>query len=570
MLCCTKCSYVFISSEECCVCLKALNVTTSPLRGATDGRLLYLSGNYLPTYNGHQQDINIGHGNKFEDHTDGSLSTDGCFILCYENLNTESACCKYTIRLSDADFHCYPDVTGLIVGTFESLSAHGTSCDGENSISSSVYAGEPKTVPGFNFQKFGLANYFEPGTPEHASIPLDRFPFVTISNAGSLGNLESSLLNYSHEWKKYFNLRDRRIRYPRFNIKKESKEDHVHAASTKSLSDTEAYHLSRGSAETGPPCYDFSLCGIRLHFHDSSSIVGTLSLPSSMCSLLVYEDCMEALCSLEGLILTSKWWTRNFNEFIWGPSKPNLSPILNVRVKKNKQKPSSSHFEVGIGVQHVYCILPPEYLALLIGYFSLSDWSSYSNENHGGGRHENFDTENECSIVYKFEILDSILMLPVESSETQFLKVDIQQLYSSFICNSSSDSVLKDIPPEYLVPAHKLAQRNNCLNIFGRDLFLSFLSFKDDGYGCLKLDKDANGAIVTLLAPLSADIWVRLPCQSEFSHKITPLTTCIMARVAECQFLADGRTFVHFSTDIHSHHFILFYFYTLTVHLSLL
>ncbi|PON37049.1 Vacuolar protein sorting-associated protein [Parasponia andersonii] len=528
--------YAFLSSEECCVRLRALNVNTSPLRGESGGRILYSSGNCLPAYTTHQQDIDIGHGNKLENHTDRSLSTEGCFMLCYETLNTELAGSKCTVCLTDADFHCYPDVTRLLIEFFGSLSAHSTSFNGESSSSSFVNSRDPKTVPGFSFQKFGLSNYFETGSPEHASIPLDHFPFVTISNAGSLGNLESSLLYSSREWRKYFNVRDRRIKCPDFSIKKESKNDLVHSAASKSVSGTEAYHLS--SSGKSVPSFDFRLYGIRLHFHDSSCVVGTVSLPSSICSIFVYEDCIDALCSLEGSTLVSSWWTSNFHEFLWGPSTPNLSPIINVRVRKNKQGSSSSDLEVGLGFQHVFCILPPEYLALLIGYFSLSDWSSDSNEIRGGGRHENVDAENEGSIVYKFEILDSILMLPVESSEPQFLKVDIQQLFSSFIYNSSAD-VLMGIPPEYLVPAHKLAKRNHCLNIFGQDLFLSFLSFKDDGCGCLKFDIDANCAAVTLLAPLSADIWVRLPHKSEFCGKITPLTTCIMARIAECQVLAD-------------------------------
>ncbi|XP_062110985.1 uncharacterized protein LOC133822610 isoform X2 [Humulus lupulus] len=535
--------YAFLSFEECYVFLKALNVMTSSLRGESDGRIVFSSGNHVPTNSA--QDINIGHGNKREHHADRSLSSEGCFMLFYETENTEFSCVKCTICLTDADFHCYPDVTGLLIVFFKSLSAHDTSCDGENSNSSSVYAEDTKIFPGFSFQKFGLSNYFESGSPEHASIPLDRFPFITISSSGSLGNLESSLLYSNREWRKYFNLRDKRIRCPKFNMKKESKNDHVHSAASQSMSDTEACHFSTSSEAKSIPgaaYFDFSLCGVSLHFHDSSCIVGTVTLPSAICSVLVYDDCMEALCSLEGSILTSSWWTRNFHEFLWGPSTPNLSSIINVRVRKNKLGPSS-HVEVGLSFQHVYCILPPEYLALLIGYFSLSDWSICSNENHGGERSENDETEKEGSIVYKFEILDSLLMLPVESSEPQFLKVDIQQLYSSFICNGSSDYVLKGIPPEYLVPAPKLEEKNICLNIFGRDLFLSFLSFKDDEYDCFKLDKDANCASVTLLAPLSADIWIRLPHQSEFDCKTTPLTACILARVTKCQVLADDNLF---------------------------
>lgn len=536
---CSKCSYSLSLSEECWICLKALNVSTSQLRGESQGHILFSSGDHFPTCSEPQQVIDSGHGSRIDNLTEGSFFAERCFILHFEALDTELACCKYTIYINDAEIHCYPYVVRLLIGFFENISAYGTSWHSEGFSSSSEYVGDPKTIPDFGFQKFGFSNYFEEGSPEYASIPLDHFPFITISNAGSLGNLESSLLYASPEWRKNFNLRDRRIRMPPFDIKTESKNVSIHAAA----SGTEAWHASRNSGGNGPSFVDFSLCRIRLHFHDTSCIVGTVSLPSSNWSLLVYEDCLEALCSLEGLILTSEWWTKNLHEFIWGPSLPNLSPLINVRVKKNKHGSSGSRFEVGLNLQHVYCILPPEYLAVLIGYFSLSDWSTDSNENHGDGRHESSDVENDGSVVYKFEILDSILILPVESNEPQFLKADFRQLYFSFVNGSSPDNALEGIPSEYTVPAHKLARRSDSLNIFGRDVFLSFLSFKD--HGCLRLDKDVDSANVTLLAPLSADVWVRLPCEREPSCKSSP-ATCIITRISECQVLADGRFFIVF------------------------
>ncbi|EXB26144.1 Putative vacuolar protein sorting-associated protein 13C [Morus notabilis] len=532
--------YSLFLSEECWICLKALNVSTSQLRGENDGHILLSSGNHFSTSSTHQQDIDSGRGYRSDNLSDRSLFSEGCIILHFKALDTALTCCKYTICMNGAEIHCYPDVIRLLTGFFENLSASGTSCPNESFSSSSVYAGDPKTISDFGFQKFGFSNYFETGSPEHASIPLDRFPFITISNASSPGNLESSLLYSSSDWRKYFNLRDRRIRMQHFNVSTESKSASTHARSSRSTSGTEAYHVSRSSGANCPSFFDFNLCEIRLHFHDASGIVGTVTLPSSNCSLFVYEDCMDALCSLEGVTLTSDWWTKNFHEFIWGPCLPNLSPIINVRVQKNKHSLSGSHLEVGLSLQHVYCILPPEYLAIILGYFSLPDWSSDSNKT-GDGMHESSDAENEGSVVYKFEILDSVLILPVESSEPQFLKAEFQQVYFSFINSSSPDNALKGIPCESLVPEDKLAKRSDCLNIFGRDVFLSFLSFKD--HGCLSLDKDANCADVTLLAPLSADIWVRLPCESESSRKSTPLTTCIMSRISECQVLAEDDHF---------------------------
>ena len=132
----------------------------------------------------------------------------------------------------------------------------------------------------------------------------------------------------------------------------------------------------------------------------------------------------------------------------------------------------------------------------------------------------------------------------MEGSESQFLKNDIQQLYCSFIGSSNLDTAFKGIPLEYLVPAHMLAEKNDCLNIFGRNLFLSFLSLKDDGYGCLRLDQDTDCVSMTLLAPLSSDIWVRLPCERESFGMSILAASSVMTRIAECQVLMEGRSFI--------------------------
>ncbi|XP_048318354.2 uncharacterized protein LOC107405745 isoform X2 [Ziziphus jujuba] len=534
--------YLLTEFEECWICLKAMNITSSSLSGESDSHVLYSSGNDSPTTAAVNADV--GYTNKI-DVADKSISTQSCFMLHYESVKTDLARQKCTICLNDADVHCYPYVVRLLIGFVQKLSAFDTSGDGEVFVGPSAYAGNQRKKYNFGFQKFGFSNFYETGSSECASIPLDCFPFFTIYNDGSLDSLESSLLYSSPEWRKYFSLRDRRIKSPQFSVKKVLKNFHFHAQELKSTPGRQAHLTSGSSGDTAQSVIDFSLSGIRMHFHDSSCIIGTVTLSSSNCSSCVYENCMDVLCSIEGLILTSSWWTKNFREFLWGPAVPNLSPIINVRVRKEKYGSLSSQFEVGISVQHVYCILPPEYLAIIIGYFSLPDWCPDSVEQSTSKGNENSDAENESSIVYKFEVLDSILILPVEGNEHQFLKTGIQQLYCSFAHRNSLNNVFRGIPPEYLMSVHKLAKSNNCLNIFGRDLFLSLLSYRDDGYGCLRLDQDAVCANTTLVGPLSADVWVRIPCDSISCGRSTDPTTCII-RIANCQVMPDGQNFYGF------------------------
>lgn len=509
--------------------MKALNITTYPLRGEGESHVLYSCGNASSTNSMYQHDTDIGLNDRSDSYTDVNLSAEECFLLHYESHRTDLVCHKFTLHFNDADVHCYPYVIALLTGFFDRLSIYGTSSD--STYSPTVDTEVPNTASGFEFQRFGFSNFFETGSSEYASIPLDHFPFVTICNSGSLASLESSLLYPNYEWRKYLSLRDRKIRSPKFSIKEGSKLFH-------------APKLLSTSGVTDQFLIDLHLRQIRVHFHDSSCVVGTITVPFSKSSLFITEDSMDILCSIEGLILTSSWWTKTFREFLWGPSLPNLSPILNIHVRKGKNRYLSSHFEVSISIQHVHCILPAEYLAIIIGYFALSDWSSNSNDQPVTDGHEYINHANEDSFIYKFEILDSTLILPVESNECQFLKVEIRQLYCSFIHERISDDALKEIPCEYLVPVHKLARRNHCLNVFGQDLFLSFVLFKDDGHGCSMFDQDTDSVYISLVAPLSADVWVTIPCESESLCRSSPSITCVMTRIRNCQIMADGRSFI--------------------------
>ncbi|ONI15169.1 hypothetical protein PRUPE_3G028500 [Prunus persica] len=533
-------SYALTELEKFWICMEALRITTSHLTGESNSPILHSNGNQSSTSALHQH--GIGLSNRSDDFAKNIVNTEACFILQYESLRKESVHKKCRISLNNADVHCYPNVIRLLIAFFDKLSTYGASDHGNLPSSSTVDAANPEKVNGFGFQRFGFSNFIETGSSEHASIPLDHFPFVTICNSGSLGSLESSLLYASHEWREYFCLREGRMCCPQSNTKKVS--ENFQATPLESASVVEASDVDGSSADTSSLfVIDITLCEIRVHFHDSSCIVGTITLPTSKSSVLISENCFDILCSTEGLVLTSSWYPQNLRQFLWGPSLPSLSPILNVRVSKEKCGPLSSRIEVSFGVQHVYCILPPEYLAVLIGYFSLPDWSSDSNEQPVIVGCEYTETGNECSLVYKIEILDSTLILPMKSNEGHFLKTELQQLYCSFIDSSSLNNVLNDIPPECWVPAHKLSERNHCLNLFGRDLFLSFLSLKDDGRSYLKFDQDIEHVDIPLVAPLCADVWVKIPCENESSS--SPSTICVMTRIKNCQLMAEDAQFFH-------------------------
>ncbi|XP_040946618.1 uncharacterized protein [Gossypium hirsutum] len=70
-----------------------------------------------------------------------------------------------------------------------------------------------------------------------------------------------------------------------------------------------AFPVSGSSPEASLDAIDINLSGVKLHFHDSSCIVGTITLPTSKSSVSICDDCMDLVSSSEGAILTSSWWT---------------------------------------------------------------------------------------------------------------------------------------------------------------------------------------------------------------------------------------------------------------------
>ncbi|KAK8498349.1 hypothetical protein V6N12_032902 [Hibiscus sabdariffa] len=530
--------YSLVEYETCQVSLKAMEVTAH-MNGEKNNKVLCSFGDLYPS-NTASQDMAIKLGDASDKLCDENKTTETLLRLYYEAIGSiDFTSHKLTIYLNDADLHCYPCIFGLLVGFYDRICSSSAFIGAENTSGPTFEATSTKDLPGFQFQRFGFSNYSEMGSSDHTSISMDCFPFVTIHNSGSLDSLESSLRFSILDWRKSFNLRDNKSRSPNCSLKKGS---HLfHSSPLNSKVGMVAFPVSGSSPDASLYDIGINLSGFKLHFHDSSCIVGTITLPTSKSSLSIYDDCMDLVSSSEGVILTSLCWTNNFHDFLWGPSLPDLSPILNICVKKRNFGSRSSQLEVSFGIQHTCCVLPSDYLAILIGYFSLHDWSSNSSMQSISKNVECMDNQSENSVIYKFEILESTLIMPIESDDHQFLRTDIPQLYGSFMKHCVLSEVLKDIPPECVVPENKIARSNNCLNIFGRDLSLSLLLFKDDRIPFIPGTKPKS---FPLMAPFSADFWIRIPSELESLSAKSSDYTCIMSRIGVCHFFIDDFYFI--------------------------
>lgn len=523
--------YAFKGVKELWISSKALEIIAYSSRTEKDGDVLCSSKNPHTLSNTQQHVKCNGLGYQTDHLGETNASSEECFLFHYEiHRLVDFVHHRCRLWLSNVDLHCYPYVFGLLMGFFDKIHSSSRSVASENYRCSTSDVKSPKALPRFECRRFGFSNFSEEGVSDYASIPLDFFPFITIYNSGALPSLENSLRYSTLDWRRSFILRDEKFESPRYSGV-DGSINFVHQL--KSKDDLYASFGPGNVADMDMYSVDANLSGIRVHLHDSACIVGIIKLPNSQLSICIHEDSMDLMSSTEGLSLTSSWWTKNFHDFLCGPSLPNLSPILNVRVRKGGFGSSDSPVEISFGIQHLCCVLPPEYLSILIGYFSLPDWRS--NSGSQSVKKNSVDQNNEIAIVYKWEILDSTLISPAEGDDHQFLKIELKQIYGSFIRGSDLSDLLKGIPLECMVPAYSGSQ----INIFGRDLSLLLLLFKDDENSSLMFLPGTEPRSITLISSFSADVWVRIPSESESSSSSQSNITSIMARIGTCELNLD-------------------------------
>lgn len=542
---------------------KALKIVTYPRKNKEESHTLCSTKFVLAEDLVHLRDLSVNNS-KQSGNLDEEITSDAKnFMLHYQaSKNLELVSHKFSTKLNDVDLHCYPYLIGLLIEFIEKLATSSAShvVKGRTVVESkSPVSGvegrpvaeskSPVSRVGFEFKSFGCSNFYDTSNSEWESIPVDHFPFVTINNASSLLNLESSLVYAIPEWRKILKLRDRKIRHPRYSFRKEFKQ--LNAQPLKFAFGGDALCASVSDDVTDVCTVDLTLSNFRVHLHDSACIVGTITVPTSKSSFVFYEDCFDILFSSEGLTLSSSWFTQTLSDFLWGPSLPNLSPILNMRIRKYNNGSLGSLLELSFSVQHVCCILPPEYLAILIGYFTLADWKPNPKQQPAPETSGDVDNQTNDGIHFKFEVLDSTLFSPVGNIDYELLKLDIQQFYCTYIENCCSEDILKDIPLECLVPTDKIVDKNHCLNIFGRDVSLALVFGKDDESDSLRFNQNCGKRSCKLIDPLSADVWIRIPSECDPSYAGSSPPVCVMAKVFDCQLILDCKLcsllHVHFS-----------------------
>lgn len=449
-----------------------------------------------------------------------SSIVDGCIVLHIESLrDTQGFLQQYTVYGSNLDIQCYPFIVGKLVGFLDKLVVCG-----EPDVESKKPDLEDENSLRPELELHGVSD--EVCSCESSRIPLDHFPFTTFENLSSLSNLENVGDDVRLRSSRTLYLGHQKLRDSRFN----------HMEIPKMLSDRimncniHANYSVQDFIDSGLLLANVNLQNITVHFHDSSYILGTVLVPSAESLFTISADSLDIVCSTEGVVLSTSWWSQINYEFLWGPLYSNLSPILNLSLKKRNTGLRTFQLEMSFHVQQVSCILPPEVLAMFIGYFSRSDWNPFPKEQPSDGT----SFEDSSTIIYNFEIVDCNAIIPANSDCSELLKANLKQLHVAFSQNSDRSSVIKDIPSACCIDAVKFPDRNLCLDFFGCDLSLS-LMLKEE-HMVNSLDECQN---LILIASLSADVWVRIPVSFE-ADVASSNPVCIMAMIKGCQLDIEG------------------------------
>ncbi|EFH50478.1 hypothetical protein ARALYDRAFT_910516 [Arabidopsis lyrata subsp. lyrata] len=517
--------YSLTKFEEWSVRAKTLEMTACSSKDAADSHILCSSGNLLKSSShGHGMDAHTSDQTNIIDY--GTTPEAAISLNCKVSQSKSFVFHKYTVYWRGAELHCYPYIFGLLTNFLDKIASYKISSSDTNPSSLTTDTSAPAEITQFDFERFGFSNFIE--SRSCGCIPLDKYPFVTIYNSGSLDSLESSLCYSTSDWRKLFILRNKKDG-AQIGLNCE-----CNSCTFQPKRDCPLNGLASSSdlGQTNHFTVDMHVFNTNVHFHDSSSVFGTIILPVSRYFLTISDDHLDLVASAEDLMLESSLFTNYSGGFLWKHSSTDVSQVLNLRVRKKDLEPSGSELEVSIGIQHTCCILPPEYLAIIIGYFSLSDWTSKSGLQSLPQATELTKAPSEFAIAYKIEILDSSIVLPVEDDDRRQLKVDIQQLYISFVPECALSNVVQHIPQECVIPLNQVAERADCLNIFGRDLSVSLLLSES---GISTFENDAMCRSITLAASIIADAWISFPCDRN------PLTdlACVMSRVDVCEIVVD-------------------------------
>lgn len=447
---------------------------------------------------------------------------DGCFILLYKSGDGNNDNPNHTLSFDNIELHCYPKLVGILQAFYRMLAElfkQPSISSAGNSFGSRLEIVDWNVLKEIKLQSFGFSNYRDIGSSLFSGIAVYNFPFIAVRKLVPFGNLDNSE-NFSTHQREQFPC----TKNDNYISNKKKKSPLAKISSGRCVE-------SGFSSKAELFCFNVHLSGVRIHFHDATCIVGTVTVPNVDSAVIGGPDSWNILLSMVGLQLSSPWSTSPTHDFLFGPASQDYSSVVNLRVQKGVVNELSPKIEVCVGIQNVSCTLSAEFLAILIGYFSLSDWTLYKNEKAAAEEHE----DGKSSPTYKFEILDSYFIFPVEGNASFFVKLELCHLYFGFILKSSCFDKLEGVPAECIISINQDVDKVDMYNVFGRKISISVLIVDKRQ----EPDPESDSMNFCLVPQLDADMWLRIPC-GKGPHDSSPFSTAVMMMVDCWQINAEG------------------------------
>ncbi|KAJ1693233.1 hypothetical protein LUZ63_009931 [Rhynchospora breviuscula] len=272
-----------------------------------------------------------------------------------------------------------------------------------------------------------------------------------------------------------------------------------------------------------------SLNSIKLHFHDWSCVLSTSTLLEANVSVsYITKNCWDFLMSVRGVKVVSPLGHTSITGLLLGPLELINPNIASVRIRKVSSDRSVRPVEVRFAFQNTCCILPSEYLTLMIGYFDLPEWDPPLPDE------EILDVKN---IWYQFELVDSVVFLPVEKHEKMCLRVGIPKLYGRVIKRGTSVEAGVGLPPQCVIKECLVPDKSDIVDIFGRSVSMSFCALAEQTK-FMEFEEYMPNLGFPLIDMLNADMFVRMPWNTGSISGYTSVPDFLMMHLWSCSLVA--------------------------------
>ena len=475
-----------------------------------------------------------------------------CF-LCQHIRQTDHVTPIIKVCLNNLEYHCHPKVIGTLHRFFYDVIFQESMPSGVRTVDNTpvVEVGEAETaqqsVTNIKCPKFDISSIRLDDFSKNMGLSFDQFPFVCFKHGFSKNEDQSCTINSVNDEKDG----------PVFDktVKAEDAAAYTNLSGDiepKNFGNATAIDVNTGINESDASDkykfeIDLEVNSTDIHFHDSACVLATVVIPKSKSLVFLSEDnsSWDVMVSLEGVRLLSLWDSATFGEVLWGPLFHGPCPIVNIRFTKKEQINGYSELEMSLSIQHICCILPSDFLAIVIGYFGSSHWEKYlQTESDLLKNKEKLTSEDTSSQFHcKVEVIDSVLILPVEKSCNEFLELGLPQLLFTLLPSCTNAYMNGNMHNKSIAAVYLGASKMDIIDIAGRQLSLSFASTKNNEPRIYGKDPCLESAKLPLIERLDADLSLRIPCDVKglSHHPVVPTSIVFNAQSFEANVL--GRSF---------------------------